>query len=338
MRIYIPILLSLVACGGAPSEAVVQPVKCVTAEPLSYVCRDFAALSTADDAVTLAFKVAGRVVDVPVAKGRAVVRGELLARLDSRDVELEVEAARATYGEALSRLRRAQRLLEHGAISQQEVETIESAVVQASSAYDYARGMLADMSIVAPFDGVVERVYVDAFQRVAAGESVVRVVTPRSTTVGFTAPEGLVGSLDSPTTHFSVVFDAWPDVSFKAVIKSFARTSSDALGFPVSLRLVDVDDALYSISPGMTCVVTVAMPESDRDAVLLPLEAIYAPVGGGCYVWVVEDDVVSRRAVVLGSLAGDDAVVVLHGVESGDRVVVAGVYRLYDGQRVRVIE
>ena len=137
------------------------------------------------------------------------------------------------------------------------------------------------VSIVAPFDGVVERVYVDAFQRVAAGESVVRVVTPRSTTVGFTAPENLVKMLDSPTTHFSVVFDAWPDVSFKAVIKSFARTSSDALGFPVSLRLVDVDDALYSISPGMTCVVTVAMPESDRDAVLLPLEAIYAPVGGG---------------------------------------------------------
>lgn len=338
MRIYIPILLSLVACGGAPSEAVVQPVKCVTAEPLSYVCRDFAALSTADDAVTLAFKVAGRVVDVPVAKGRAVVRGELLARLDSRDVELEVEAARATYGEALSRLRRAQRLLEHGAISQQEVESIESSVAQSSSAYDYARGLLADMSIVAPFDGVVERVYVDAFQRVAAGESVVRVVTPRSTTVGFTAPESLVGSLDSPTTHFSVLFDAWPDVSFKAVIKSFARTSSDALGFPVSLRLVDVDEALYNISPGMTCVVTVAMPESDRHAVLLPLEAIYAPVGGGCYVWVVEDDVVSRRAVVLGSLAGDDAVVVLHGVESGDRVVVAGVYRLYDGQRVRVIE
>lgn len=338
MRSYIPMFLLLVACGGAPTEAVVQPVKCVTAETFAYVCRDFAALSTADDAVTLAFKVAGRVVDVPVAKGRAVVRGELLARLDSRDVELDVEAARATYDEALSRLRRAQRLLEHGAISQQEVESIESSVAQSSSAYNYARGLLADMSITAPFDGVVERVYVDAFQRVAAGESVVRIVTPRSTTVSFTAPENLVKMLDSPTTHYSVMFDAWPDVSFNAVIKSFARTSSDALGFPVSLRLVDVDEALYNISPGMTCVVTVALPESDRSAVVVPLEAIYAPVGGGCYVWVVDDDVVQRRAVVLGSLAGGDGVVVLRGIEAGDRVVEAGVYRLYDGQRVRVIE
>lgn len=340
MRRYLPLLLSLVACGAPSNDGEApQPVKCVTASRSEYVSRDFAALSTADDAVNLAFKISGRVVDIPVAKGVSVRRGELLARLDDRDVELQLAAARAAFNEARSRLARAQRLLEHGAISEQEVESLESAVAQASSAYSNAQDLLADTRIVAPFDGVVERTYVDAFQRVASGETVVRIVNPVSTTVSFTAPESLVTLLGDATTHFRVIFDAWPDTPFVAVIKSFARTSSDALGFPVSLRLIDVNTRMYNITPGMTCVVTVTTPESDRDAVVLPLVAIYAPVGGGNYVWVVDDDsVVHCSRVVLGSLAGRDSVVVLQGVDVGDKVVVAGVYRLYDGERVHVIE
>lgn len=316
-----------------------MPVKCVVATTLEYVERDFAALSTADDAVNLAFKIAGRVVDIPVAKGQLVARGELLAELDSRDVELQVSASRAAYREAESRLERAERLLEHNAISEQEVESVRSATAQAESAYRNALDLLADTRIVAPFAGIVERTYVDAFQRVASGETVVRLVNPVSTTVGFTAPENLISELAKPTTHFRVRFDAYPDVDFRAVIKSFARTSSDALGFPTSLRLTDVDTALYRISPGMTCIATVITPESDRRAVSLPLTAIYAPMGEGDYVWVVGDDSrVERNRVTIGGPTGRGDVVVLEGVDAGDRVVVAGVYQLTDGDEVKIVQ
>lgn len=316
-----------------------QPVKCVVATSLTSINRDFAALSTADDAVNLAFKLSGRVVDIPVAKGVAVKQGELLARLDSRDVELQLSAARAARNEAQSRLNRAERLLEHNAISEQEVESLRNAAVQAESVYENAESLLADTRIVAPFDGVVERTYVDAFQRVASGETVVRIVKPESNTVGFTAPESLVGMLSSPTTRYRVLFDAYPDVYFPAAIKSYARTSSDALGFPVSLRLVDVDRTRYDISPGMTCIAIVSLAESDSSAVVLPLTAIYAPVGGSDSVWVVTDDYrVERRDVTLGGLTGSSSVVVLDGVEAGEKVVVAGQYKLTEGERVRVVE
>lgn len=312
-----------------------QPVKCTTAQPLRSLNRDFAALSTADDAVNLAFKLSGRVVDIPVAKGMAVKEGELLARLDSRDVELQLSAARAAYDEAVSRLNRAERLLEHNAISEQEVESLRNAAVQAEAAKDNAESLLADTRIVAPFDGVVERTYVDAFQRVASGETIVRIVKPQSTTVGFTAPESLVPVLSNQATRYSVVFDAYPEVYFTAVIKSFARTSSDALGFPVSLRLTDVGN--YAISPGMTCIAIVTV-EEDSTAVVLPLSAIYAPVGSYDSVWVVDaEGRVERRRVTLGSLTGNADVVVLSGVEAGESVVTAGVYQLTEGERVKVI-
>lgn len=335
---FIPLLSALIVACHAPNgekESPPQPVKCTTAQPLKSLTRDFAALSMADDAVNLAFKLSGRVVDIPVAKGVMVKEGEVLARLDSRDVELQLSAASAAYDEAVSRLNRAERLLAHNAISEQEVESLRNAAVQAMAAKENAESLLADTRIVAPFDGVVERTYVDAFQRVASGETIVRIVKPRSTTVGFTAPESLVGVLSLPTTRFSVVFDAYPDIYFNAVIKSFARTSSDALGFPVSLRLTDVGN--YAISPGMTCIAIVSLKE-DTSAVVLPLSAIYAPVGSYDSVWVVTaDERVERRRVALGGLTGSADVVVVGGVDAGERVVTAGVYQLTEGEKVKII-
>lgn len=336
------ILLSLifVACGGGESapERKPKPVKCVVAKRVEYLTREYAALSTADDAVTLAFKLSGRVVDAPVAKGMMVKKGALLAQLDKRDVELQVDATLSAYREAQSRLERAERLLKYNAISTQEVESLRNALTQSLSAYRNALDMVADTRIVAPFDGVVERVYVDTYERVSSGQPIVRIVRPRSTTVGFTAPEYLLSYLSLPTTRYRVTFDAYKDTPFNATIKSYAQTSSDALGFPVSLRLVDVDTTRYNIWPGMTCIATVNIVESDSGAVSVPLTAIYAPVGDDDYVWVIDaDDRVESRRVTLGELTGEESVVVLRGLKAGERVVSAGVYHLTNGERVRIL-
>ena len=313
-------------------------MKSVVAQSVKYVTRDFAALSTADDAVTLAFKLSGRLVDVPVAKGMHVAKNQPLAELDSRDIQLQVEALRSAYNEVKSRLKRARRLLEYNAISTQEVESLESSLAQAESAYNNALDMLADSRIVAPFDGVVERVYVDTYERVSSGQAIVRIVRPRSTSVGFTAPEYLLSALENPTTKYFVLFDAYKGVEFNAVMKSFARTSSDALGFPVSLRLTDVDTLRYDISPGMTCIAKIAILESDSTAVSLPLTAIYAPIADEDYVWVIGDDNhVEMRRVRLGELTGNSSVVVLEGITPGERVVTAGVYHLSNGEKVRLL-
>ena len=333
------LLFLFVACRGGDKQpdVVVQPVKCVIAKPLHAVTYDFAALSTADDAVNLAFKLSGRVVDLPIAKGMSVSEGQLLARLDSRDVELQLSAAKATYDETLSRLKRAERLLSHNAISEQEVEALYNSEAQALVAYENAEQALQECRIIAPFSGVIEYVAVDTYQRVASGETILRLVKPESNTVSFTAPESLISALSLPTTHYNVLFDAYPDTPFAATIKSFARTSSDALGFPVSLRLTDVDRSRYTISPGMTCIAQVSVKEDDTHAVVLPLTAIYAPVGDYDSVWVVVGDHVERRRVTLGGLAGASDVVVFDGVSVGDRVVSAGVYKLTDGEKVKVI-
>ena len=83
-------LLSSCGVQSADHANNVRVVKVATVREVNYVDRDFAGMSTADDATMLAFKLSGQVASVDVSKGDFVRRGELLAQLDPRDVELQV--------------------------------------------------------------------------------------------------------------------------------------------------------------------------------------------------------------------------------------------------------
>lgn len=340
----LPLSLLPLLCGAcrhaadAPADAV-RPVKVTVASDAAVIRKDYAGMATPDDAVTLAFKLAGQVAQLPVAQGERVMRGELLAELDPRDVELQVSATRSAYEEARSQQQRMQRLLEHQAVSRQEAEAARTRFAQARSAYDNALDLLKDTRLQAPFAGVIEATYVDEFERVQAGQAIVRLVDPHTATVKFTMPERGLASLADTAARFEVAFDNYRGVRFAARLKDYARTSSDASGFPVSLKLTDVDTARYDIAPGMSCTVTMFSSDAVPDAVSLPLSAIYAPTEGGTYVWVVgSDDRVEQREVTLGELFGSDRVIVDSGVRPGDCVVTAGVYRLQPGEEVRILK
>lgn len=325
--------------GDAPAADAVRPVKVETATDAAYIDKDFVGLATPDNAVNLAFKLSGQLLAVPVAQGQEVRRGELLAELDPRDVRLQADAGRSAYEQARSNLQRIGRLLEHGAVSQQEYEAAQTHYVQVKSSYDNMLDLLGETRLRAPFNSVVEAVYVDAYQRVQAGETVIRVVAPHTTTVKFTLPESGLGLLASPQTSFSVEFDSYRGVKFPARLKEYAKTSSDASGFPVSLRLDDSLTRRWPVSPGMSCTITLRSADPVAGAVSLPLTAVCAPAQGGEYVWVVgPGDTVGRHRVRLGELCGRDRVIVDSGVMPGQRVVVAGVYRLQEGDRVRILD
>lgn len=342
MRITPLVAIVLAACGCShrqqPVKAV-RPVKIVVASHAGFIDKDFAGMATPDDAVNLAFKVSGQVSDIPVSEGESVEKGALLAELDPRDIRLKVSADRSAFEQARSQFSRMERLLAHEAVSQQEYEAARTRYAQAQSAYQNTLEMLKETKLRAPFASVVERKYVDNYERVQAGQTILRVVNPVTTTVKFTMPESGLPLFMSDSTAFRVEFDNYRGTRFTARLKEYVKTSSDASGFPVTLTLTDVDPARYRISPGMSCVVTMQSADPLADAVSLPISAIYAPTSGGDYVWIVgRDDRVERRNVTLGELYGRDRVIVRSGVEPGDSVITAGVYQLQQGDRVRIMK
>lgn len=307
---------------------------------VDYIERDFAGMATADDAVNLAFKISGQILSVDVSKGDYVRKGELLARLDPRDVELQKAADRSQFERAKSQYERMQRLLDHEAVSQQEYESARAQYVQAQSAYENSKDLLSETNLRAPFGGVIERTYVDTYQRVQSGQTILRLVNPMSTTVEFTMPEKSLPLLFDSTIRFSVTFDNIPNRQFVARLDTYAKTSSDASGFPVSLKIERDEAERYRISPGMTCQVMMhTQGKGARQSTLVvPLSAIYAPASGGEYVWrVTSDGRVKLSPVTLGEVYGRDMVSITSGLAAGAEIVTAGVYKLRDGDSVKPI-
>ena len=342
ITLSIALLLSfaLLSCGKGHRKGDSKPryVRAERVMMVDYIDRDFAGMATADDAVNLAFKLSGQVLSVDVAKGDYVKKGELLARLDPRDVELQVASDLSQYERARAQEERMKRLLDHDAVSQQEYEAAYAAFVQSRSTYENTQSLLNDTRLRAPFAGVVERTYVDTYQRVQSGQTIVRLVNPMSTTVEFTMPEKSLSLLSDSTTRYYVRFDNFPETTFKARLDTYAKTASDASGFPVALKISRTESEQYGISPGMTCQVTLRVSDSASRTLAIPLSAVYAPAEGGTYVWVITaDDTVERRQVELGSLFGRDMVGVVSGLSVDEQVVTAGVYRLQEGQQVKIL-
>lgn len=331
--LFVAIALAAVACnrkatvGRAP-----QAVKVCTVESVGSIARDYAGMATADNSTNLAFKVGGQVTSFDVSEGQAVHSGQVVAEISPRDYQLSYDADRSSYEAARSQLERAKRLLARQAISQNEYENAQNTYASALAAFRNSADVLKDTKLRTPLSGIVEKKYVDTYQRVSAGEVVVRIVDPLSHTVKFTMPESGLKLLSDRASQFSVEYDNYKGVWFDASLKDYVASSSDGTGIPVTLK-VSIPSK-YVISPGLSCTVRVSSSEPDREAVAVPLTAVAASDGSdSTYVWVVSDGCVHRAEVHLGALYGADMVIV-DGLAAGENIVTAGVYKLSEGERV----
>ena len=274
-----------------------------------------------------------------VSEGQSVKKGTVIAEINPREYMLQMEADKATYLTAQSQLERNKRLIERQAISRQDYETAEAAYVRARTAYDNSKSILADTKLVAPFSGAVEKVYADNYQRVQAGEPVIRLVNPQTRSVKFTMPESGLQTLKLSGLAFTVRFDNYPNVVFDALLKEYVQSSTQAAGITVALTLDGQNVGKYDIAPGMACTVNLRVDIPDRrDMTGVPLTAVFDRDGKE-YVWVVSDRAEAElREVTLGDLYGSDMVMVTRGLVPGETVVTAGVYRIEQDERVKILK
>ncbi|MCP4694959.1 MAG: efflux RND transporter periplasmic adaptor subunit [Desulfobacterales bacterium] len=97
------------ACGKKeepPAKEVVRPVKMLTvAAGQGSLKRSFPGNVEASRKVDLAFKVSGPLIELPVKEGQEVQKGDLIARIDPRDFETELQKINSAIGEARARLK-----------------------------------------------------------------------------------------------------------------------------------------------------------------------------------------------------------------------------------------
>ncbi len=328
---------------------------------------------TARRRATVSSKVTGKVLEVFVEEGKAVRKGQVLARLDDSQVraslavgEAQLETARRGAAEDEARLREAEltlgrreQLVKEQVISKSELDSARAEVESlrariavatqqirvAESIVSQRRTDLADMEVRAPFDGVA--ITKDA----QPGE----MISPVSAGGGFTRT-GVATIVDMSSLEVEVdvnesyinrvhagmpveaVLDAYPDWRIPAHVIA-TIPSADRQKATVKVR-IGFEQLEPRILPDMGVKVSFLSerPKSDAAAakprLLVPKTAVRS-VDGRSVVFVMHDDRVERRAVSVGTTSGDQTEV-LSGVSAGERIVVDGPPTLKDGDKVKV--
>ena len=150
--------------------------------------------------------------------------------------------------------------------------------------------------------------------------------------------------LRSTDQRFRVEFDTYKGKTFNAKLEEYLDISTDGTGIPVTIVVDDpaFDRALYDVKPGFTCSIRFSAnvgPFMEEDMTMVPLSALFGESDGKkMYVWILNDNKVYRREVSVMSPTGEAQVFITKGLKEGEKVVVAGVTQLVEGETVKEIK
>ena len=289
------------------------------------------------------FEVGGRLTSREVDVGAVVKKGQKLAQLSAVDyqnkvtaAEADLVAAKAAVAQAAPQEERYRILLAKQIttrpIYENALKAMQSAEAQVQSAeanLRIAMNQLSYAELRAPDDGVVTATNADPGQVVAAGQKVVEISRSSEREAVFA-----VASEHVARAKLGMPVKVWvqgrPDTTVIGSVRQISPEADSTTG------TYEVKVALTSPPSEMRLgAVVVGRAESEGPEVIsVPSNALLQS-GDGPQVWVVaENSTVHRRTVELLEF-GADSVVVSRGLSAGEKVVIAGVNSLAEGQPVK---
>lgn len=334
--------LMLTACAEAPEPQpdparavrVAAPEAAPAAPPVEVVGR----LALRDEQ-QLAFRVPGIVEEVNVRAGEKVSAQQVLARLDTTEVDAAVEEAEAAAEKARRDYERGKRLHADNVITQQQFDDLATALEVARSQRARARFNQRHAVIRAPADGVVLRRMVEPNETVAGGQPALAVGADGGGFVLDAAlpdAEALRVALSDPAT---IRVDALPDARVEGAVSELGQRADPRTGtFDVEVALQA--QAEHGLASGLVARARI-LPEDSREAThsRIPLSALVEGNADGVLIFLIDEGGERVRArEVRVRWFDDDGAVLEQPLPEGARVVSIGAGFLRDGEAVRVIE
>ncbi len=326
------------------------PVNVTTAKTAEAVYYDqYQGTVVALNYVELRSEVSGYITGIFFKEGDVVQKGKELYEIDRRKYEAAYQQAEANLQSANANLVKAQKdidrytmLLKNDAVARQTVD-------QAQAAYETSKGDVAvakagvlsaktDLSysiISAPFTGRI------GISQVKLGAQ----ISPGTTLLNTLSSEHPIG--------VDVVINEQDIARFYALKKSnsdstFKLTLSDATTYNKPGQVLAIDRGVASgtgtikvriqfpneddvLKDGMSCVLNV-LNGASGNRVQIPYKAVSEQMGE-FFVFVSQDTIARQHKVKLGPRIGSD-VVILSGIEAGDKIVTEGFQRLKDGGKI----
>ena len=283
----------------------------------------------ANESVALRSEVSGLVTKINFQEGSNVSKGQLLVKINDRDIQAQLQEARTKERLSATNENRSKQLLQKGAISQEEYDTSLADLQSLKSQAQLIRAQLAKTSIYAPFSGKI------GLRSISTGEY----LTPTTTIANLASINPVKISFSIPEKYNQQI-KTGAEISFTTdgLNKTYtAKVFAIEPGINAQTRTLQIKALTPNLGgellPGAFAKIKLAL-NTAKDAILIPNEAII-PVLKGKTVFVSKDGKAQQVDVEAGTRT-EDKIVITKGLKVGDTVLTTGAMALKKDAPVKV--
>jgi membrane fusion protein (multidrug efflux system) len=289
--------------------------------------------------VTVSADLPGTVDKIHFESGQWVKQGDILVELDTRQERAQLANAEAARDLAHINFGRYEQLVKQGVFAKSDYDTAISSQKVSDAQVDEVKATIDRKTIRAPFSGVLGIRQVNLGQYLSAGSAIVALQSLDPIYVNFGIPQQDAGQVKMGST-IRITSDDLKARTYTGKVTAFDSVVNE------STRNVQVQATLSNpggkLHGGMFVQVDISTG-ADRQVISVPATAInYAPYGDSVYVIADLKDPkgntyrgVRQQFVKVAGSRGDQ-VAIISGLNPGEEVVSAGVFKLRNGASVVV--
>ncbi len=287
-------------------------------------------LTKADKSATLAVRTGGIIAKLPVAQGQRVKEGDLILALDTEGKGAAVESARASLDQREKEYEASERLAKRGSLPKLQLDTARSALAAARSALEKAEAELGQVEVRAPFSGIIDTVSVEQGSSVQQGAPIATLLQLDPViAIGEVSERDLVHMVIGGKAEVRLV----SGLTAQGTVRYISRQANAATRtFAVEIAIPNPDAAIPS---GMTAEITLST--EPVQAVMLPRSVVTLSDKGDLGIRIAKADN-TVDFVPIDLIDDTTRGLVLGGVPSDARIIVAGQDLVTDGEKVNAVE
>ena len=281
-----------------------------------------------DEEVNLSFETSGKITDINFEEGTHVQQGQLLAKVNDRPLQAQLQRLVSQLKLAEDRVFRQDALLKRDAVSKEAYEQVKTDLATLNADIEIIKAQIEQTELRAPFDGIIGLRQVSVGTYASPTTIVAKLTKIAPLKVEFSVPESYARDVKVGTTlKFSLTGSL---NQYEARV--YARESSlDPVTHSLTIR------ALYpnpsGIMPGRFASINLRKQEHEN-ALAIPSEAI-VPEMGKDKVFLYKNGKAEPVDIVTG-IRTDALVQAVSGLNEGDTVIISGTQQLRTGMTVTI--
>lgn len=281
--------------------------------------------------IPLTFQNGGTIAAVYIHEGDYVKKGQLLAKVDKRNMQNAVNSAQAQYDRALDAKNRLESVYIAGSLAEIKWVEIESKVKQAESNLNICKKNLDNCEMRTPTNGYIGKRNIEVGASAIKLTSAIDIVKIDKVFANISVPENEIKFFEKGQ-EAKVQVHAVNNHSFIGKVKHI-NVVADPISRTYNVK-IELNNKDTQIKPGMVC--NVETQKLNTTKILVPITSISKSSGGKAFVYIVDKQTnkAIKREVVIGGILNNQ-IIVRSGLNPGDILITSGIQKMENGELVK---